>query len=140
MEGKIIRSYCRLEICGYVVVYQKDIKKTIVYFFIVLKISTFTNPTFIETILKISDESTNIFSSLHKKICYIFHCLRIIFSSIYKALAQTRLEFQIQLSRALMEERAQKELAVQHALASSKGDLQEKIDSVTVVGCVQNDL
>lgn len=37
------------------------------------------------------------------------------------------------MSRALMEERAQKEMAVQHALASSRADLQDKIDSVTVV-------
>lgn len=50
-----------------------------------------------------------------------------------EALQQTRLEFQIQMSRALMEERAQKEMAVQHALASSRADLQDKIDSVTVV-------
>lgn len=37
------------------------------------------------------------------------------------------------MTRALMEERAQKELAVQHALATSRADLQDKIDSVTVV-------
>ena len=50
-----------------------------------------------------------------------------------EALQQTRLEFQIQMTRALMEERAQKELAVQHALATSRAELQDKIDSVTVV-------
>ena len=32
-----------------------------------------------------------------------------------------------------MEERAQKEMAVQHALSTSRADLQDKIDSVTVV-------
>lgn len=49
------------------------------------------------------------------------------------ALQQTRLEYQIQMSRALMEDRIHKELASQQALAASRADLQDKIDSVTVV-------
>lgn len=37
------------------------------------------------------------------------------------------------LAKAVMEERAQKEIAVQQALAQSRAEMQEKMDSVTVV-------
>ena len=37
------------------------------------------------------------------------------------------------LAKAVMEERAQKEIAVQQALAQSRQDMQEKLDTVTVV-------
>ena len=37
------------------------------------------------------------------------------------------------MSRALLEERSQKDIAVQQALAQARADMQEKIDSVTVV-------
>jgi hypothetical protein len=36
------------------------------------------------------------------------------------------------MTRALMEERAQKELAVQHALATSRAELQDKIEIVSL--------
>ena len=37
------------------------------------------------------------------------------------------------LSRTVVEERTQKEIAVQHALAQARAEMQEKIDSVQVV-------
>jgi small ligand-binding sensory domain FIST len=47
-----------------------------------------------------------------------------------------RIEAQIQMSRAVIEERAQKDIAVQQALAQVRNEMQGKIDSVT--GLVQN--
>ncbi|KAK3098021.1 hypothetical protein FSP39_015390 [Pinctada imbricata] len=55
----------------------------------------------------------------------------------HEALNTMRLESQMTLSRALIEERAQKDLAIQQAVASARADLQvqEKGDIVTVVQC-----
>ena len=45
-----------------------------------------------------------------------------------------RYEAQINLSRTMMEERAQKDIAVQHALAQARAEMQQdKMDTVTVV-------
>ena len=44
-----------------------------------------------------------------------------------------RIEAQMNLSRTVVEERTQKDIAVQHALAQARAEMQEKIDSVQVV-------
>ncbi len=49
-----------------------------------------------------------------------------------------RIEAQMNLSRAVIEERAQKDIAVQQALAQARAEMQEKIDSVTVVTDADN--
>ena len=50
-----------------------------------------------------------------------------------QAVNAVRIEAQMNLAKAVMEERAQKEIAVQQALAQSRQEMQEKMDSVTVV-------
>ncbi|KAL5010315.1 hypothetical protein ScPMuIL_012620 [Solemya velum] len=49
------------------------------------------------------------------------------------ALHAARIESQVNLSRMFMEERAQKDLAVQQALSTARAEMQEKMDSVVVV-------
>ena len=50
-----------------------------------------------------------------------------------KALNAVRIEAHMNLSRTVVEERTQKEIAVQHALAQARAEMQEKIDCVQVV-------
>lgn len=50
-----------------------------------------------------------------------------------KALGASRIEAQLNLSRVMMEHKAQKEIAVQQALAQARAEMQEKMDSVTVI-------
>ncbi|XP_046325845.1 deformed epidermal autoregulatory factor 1 homolog isoform X1 [Haliotis rufescens] len=50
-----------------------------------------------------------------------------------EALHAARLEAQMNLSRVLMEERAQRDLAVQQALVQGRAEMSDKLDSVTVV-------
>lgn len=51
----------------------------------------------------------------------------------FQALSAARIENQMALSRAVMEERAQKSIAVQQALQQARQEFQEKMDSVAVV-------
>ncbi|KAK7107894.1 hypothetical protein V1264_015729 [Littorina saxatilis] len=50
-----------------------------------------------------------------------------------EALGASRIEAQLNLSRVMMEHKAQKEIAVQQALAQARAEMQEKMDSVTVI-------
>ena len=51
----------------------------------------------------------------------------------FQALNAVRIEAQMNLSRAVIEERAQKDIAVQQALAQARADMQDKIEPITVV-------
>lgn len=51
------------------------------------------------------------------------------------ALTAARIDAQMSLQRAVMEEMAQKDIAVQQALATARQEMNEKMDSVTVVPC-----
>ncbi|XP_025097839.1 deformed epidermal autoregulatory factor 1 homolog isoform X2 [Pomacea canaliculata] len=50
-----------------------------------------------------------------------------------EALNAARIEAQMNLSRVVMDQRAQKDIAVQQALAQARAEMQEKMDSVTVI-------
>ncbi|KAK6169426.1 deformed epidermal autoregulatory factor 1 homolog isoform X1 [Patella vulgata] len=50
-----------------------------------------------------------------------------------KAINAQRIEAQMNLSRVVMEERAQRDIAIQQALAHARSELQDKVESVTVV-------
>ncbi|KAK3593858.1 hypothetical protein CHS0354_011461 [Potamilus streckersoni] len=50
-----------------------------------------------------------------------------------ESLSTARIEAQMHLSRAIMEERAQKDIAIQQALAQARAEMNEKTGSVTVV-------
>ncbi len=50
-----------------------------------------------------------------------------------QAVNAVRIEAHMNLSRTVVEERTQKEIAVQHALAQARAEMQEKMDSVQVV-------
>ena len=54
-----------------------------------------------------------------------------------QAVNAVRMEAQLALQKAIMEEKAQKDIAIQHALATARAEMQEKFDSggVTVVTC-----
>ena len=56
------------------------------------------------------------------------------FHLLFQALNAVRIEAQMNLSRAVIEERGQKDIAVQHALAQARAEMQEKMETVTVVG------
>ncbi len=51
----------------------------------------------------------------------------------FQAVNAVRIEAHMNLSRTVVEERTQKEIAVQHALAQARAEMQEKMDSVQVV-------
>lgn len=55
------------------------------------------------------------------------------FVLLFQALQAARIENQINLSRAVLECQAQKDIAVQSALAQARAEMQDKIDSVTLV-------
>ena len=50
-----------------------------------------------------------------------------------QALNAARIESQMNISRILMEQKAQKDIAVQQALAQARADMQDKIDTITVI-------
>ncbi|KAK7479643.1 hypothetical protein BaRGS_00029109 [Batillaria attramentaria] len=50
-----------------------------------------------------------------------------------EALNAVRIEAQMNLSRVVMDQKAQKDIAVQQALAQARAEMQEKMDSVTVI-------
>lgn len=50
-----------------------------------------------------------------------------------EALNAMRIEAQMNLSRVVMDQKAQKDIAVQQALAQARAEMQEKMDSVTVI-------
>ena len=50
-----------------------------------------------------------------------------------QALNAARIEAQMNVSRLMMEQKAQKDIAVQQALAQARAEMQEKMDSVTVI-------
>lgn len=54
---------------------------------------------------------------------------------VVQALTAARIDAQMSLQRAVMEEMAQKDIAVQQALATARQEMNEKMDSVTVVPC-----
>jgi hypothetical protein len=53
---------------------------------------------------------------------------------LFQALNALKLEHQVNLSRALMAERAQRQIAVQQAVASSRSEVKDNMD-ITVVSC-----
>jgi guanylate kinase len=52
---------------------------------------------------------------------------------IFQAVNAVRIEAQMNLSRAVIEERSQKDIAIQQALNQARAEMQEKLESVTVV-------
>ncbi len=59
--------------------------------------------------------------------------LRVVHSGCLQAVNAVRIEAQMALTRALAEERQNREIAVQHALAQARAEMHDKIESVHVV-------
>lgn len=74
----------------------------------------------------------NQFSFLMHDLIYCISYINV-WTNGFQALHAARLEAQMNLSRVLMEERAQRDLAVQQALVQGRAEMSDKLDSVTVV-------